>query len=164
MINKETNFEDAEQSQFGNNDNLTFKDIVLQHLKKITIFASVEMRGGFWQETPHPNPSTNAVLKVWTPDSREVYSNAVECLSDMLSPYFDEVMTKAEDKIIKEITKSYERNTINITGSKTKSEFKKLSDGVNFKIETSLYNKQLFRDLNKFLYRKKYLELGSVND
>ena len=164
MINKESKFEDAEQSQFGSNDNLTFKDIVLQHLKKITIFASVEMRGGFWQVTPSPSPTNNSIIKVYIPDSREVYSNAVECLSDMLSAYFDEDMTNAEDKIIKEILTSYERNTIKSAGSKTKREFKKQSDGVNFKIEQRKSNKRLFRELCKFLYRKKYLELGIIED
>ena len=161
MIKKEASFEDADQSQFSADNNLTFKDIVLQHLKKITLLASVEMRGGFWQQTPHPNPSINTDIKVYIPDSREVYSNAVECLSDMLSPYFDKEMIEAEEKVEKEILESYKKNTILQDGSR---EFKNQNSKVNFKIESRIQNKKLFRDLCKFLFRKRYLELGTIDD
>lgn len=81
----EPTFEDAESYSFNNlKDKITFRDIILQHLRRISQFASVEFRGGYWEikETPISTGGFSATItnKIYIPDTREVYSNAVECV------------------------------------------------------------------------------------
>jgi len=180
MNQNETNFEDAESYSYSfNKDKLTFKDIILQHLKKISQFASVEFRGGYWEIKEVPFSSGSGVVhsisnKVYVPDSREVYSNAVECLADMLYPYFDEEMKKAEQKCKKELEEAYNSNTILVEPERADEDeeqekayirkFKNQSDKLSYRSERVKINRKLFRALCSFLYRKKYLELGSIED
>lgn len=168
-------FEDADSYSYGfNKDKITFKDIVLQHLRKITTLASVEFRGGYWEIKPHPSPSCNIEYKIYVPDTRECYSNAVENFADMLAPYFDKVMKEAEKEAIEEDKKAYKDNTIvkqpdreDQTPEEAKQyerKFKDVWDRVSYRGERVKINRKLFRALCCFLYRKKYLELGSIED
>lgn len=171
----ETQFEDAESYSLNYmKDKITFRDIILTHLRKISQFASVEFRGGYWEIKPDPKPNSNIDYKIYIPDTREVYSNAVECLADMLAPYFDKEMKQAEEIAIKEDKKAYEDNTIikqSERNDRTPKEareddrsFKDIWKRVDYRTERAKINRKLFRALCKFLYRKKYLELGSIQD
>ena len=168
-------FEDADSYNLNYmKDKITFRDIILQHLKRISQFASVEFRGGYWEVKPHPNPSRNIDYKIYISDTREIYSNSVECLADMLAPYFDEEMRKAEQKAIKEDEEVFKDNTIikqperedqnPEEAKKYERKFKDVLDRVSYRGERVKINRRLFRALCSFLYRKKYLELGSIED
>ena len=140
-------FEDAENTSFNYmKDKISFRDIILQHLKKISQLSSVEFRGGYWETTPIILQGASTYTKKYVPDSREMYSNAVECFADMLCPYFDKEMKKAEEEAEEEL-KGLENS------SKEEHSHKKRK-----------INKKLFRALCSFLFRKKYLELGSIED
>lgn len=171
----EEQYEDAESySQNYMKDKITFRDIILQHLKKISQYASVEFRGGYWEIKPSPKPSSNIEYKIYIPDTREVYSNAVECFADMLCPYFDQEMKDAEQQAIIEEKEIYKNNTITKQPDRedqnpeeaTKYEriFKDVGDRISYRAERVKINRKLFRALCSFLYRKKYLELGSIED
>lgn len=157
-------FEDAESySPNMLKDRLTFRDILLSHLKKITGFASVEFIGGYWEQKPHPNPSSNATINVYVPDTREVYSNAVECLADLLAPYFDKEMKENEshyEEAKKDSFLALAKNSNNGRGYV----FADVEDRVAFRDIKRQAAQKLFRALCSFLYRKKYLELGSIED
>lgn len=165
-MEEHTKFEDGEGFSYNpDKDRMTFRDIILQHLKKITTLASVEMMGGYWQikETPLVlgNASTTVTSKIYIPDTRECYSNAIEVFSDMLLPYFDKEMKKAEEESSKELEEAYNNTTIEQSGHRI---FKKSSDQTEFRDQRVLINRQLFRALCCFLYRKKYLELGTLEN
>jgi len=175
MEEKQTDFEDAES--FGFNylkDKISFRDICLQHLKKISQFASVEFRGGYWEEKPDPRPNSNMNINIYIPDTREIYYNAIECFADMLCPYFDKEMKEAEETSINENKKAYDDNTIikekvredknSEEAKKYEREFKDQWNRVSYRSERVKINRKLFRALCCFLYRKKYLELGSIED
>jgi len=175
MPENEDQFVDAESYSMNfNKDQLSFKFIVLQHLQRIGQYASVEFRGGFWEEKPHPNIQVNSTIQVYVPDTREVYSNAVEYLADILYPYFDKDMKKSEEEAQKELQKAFENNTIviekdredkNIQEGKIVDRiFKKQEDKVFYRSERVKINRKLFRNLCSLLYRKKYLELGKIED
>jgi hypothetical protein len=169
---EETQFEDAET--YNPNfmkDKITFRDIVLQHLRKISQFASVEFRGGYWEEKEVPLGNMQTLTqRTYIPDTREVYSNAVECLADLIAPYFDAEMRKAEAKAEKDIDRALTDNTIEVEADRedeTPEEarhFKTLDDKISFRSERRRILRGLFRALCCFLYRNKYLELGSIED
>jgi len=163
------NFEDGDSYSYNfNKDNLTFKDIVLQHLKKITIISSVEFQPGFWEDRPIMVGGAHTSIRIYHADTREVYSNAVQCFADMLFPYFDEEMKQEEEKyqkliedafedfteLVNEEGKHFERRTY-LNGQKNK---------INYRILKRQIYQSLFRCLCSFLYRKKYLELGTIED
>ncbi len=145
----EEQFEDAESySSNFMKDKVTFRDLILQHLKRISQLASVEFHGGYWNDKMVSVGGGSTMVKIYVPDSREVYSNAVECFADMLFPYFDKEIIEQEEKCVTAIEESKEKSKDRITLSKAKRES----------------NRILFRALCSFLFRKKYLELGSIED
>lgn len=154
----DTKFQDAEEYGMAfNKEQLTFKDIVLQHLKKIGAFASVELRGGYFQDRIKNMGGASLTERTYIPDSREVYSNAVNYLSDILFPHFDEEMRKQEEehnKKLKEVLKKIWDDEENEREAKRQKYREKKAEN----------RRKLFRDLCSFLYRKKYLELGKIED
>lgn len=160
---EEIKFIDAEDITASYDKSITFKDIVLRHLQKISTFASVEFRGGYWEERPFVSGGMSGSYKTYVPDTREVYSNAVEYLADILYPHFDEQMINEE----KELTKIKEQ-AFDKYSRKVDSDSNKQFDSTTlrrFYREACLSaNKKLFRSLCSFLYRKRYLELGVLED
>ena len=183
MADNNTHFEDAETYGFNyGKDKLTFKDIVLLHLKKIGGFASCEWRGGYWEEKPHPNIQYNAVIRTYVPDTRETYSNAVGYLHDILYVYFDKKMKEASETAEKETEEALNDNTIEQEkdrGEETEEEieeeitqevkkyhrkFGSIDNRMTYRKIRAEINRKLFRALCCFLYRKKYLDLGAIED
>jgi hypothetical protein len=174
-MDKENQFQDAENftADFSK-DQLTFKIIVLQHLKKIGEYASVELRGGFWEVRPNPNPQINSETKIYIPDTREVYSNAVEYFFDILFPHFDKEMKKAGEEAERSLKEVFEKTTVFVEkdredttaeeGEEQDRIFDKVENRVFYRTERVKVNRKLFRDLCSFLYRRKYLELGKIED
>ncbi len=99
----------AEEFISSKDKKLSFKDIVLGHLKKILEMSTTEFRGGYNTTVMHGNWTE----KVYVPSSKKNYIQAVEHLSYVLLPHFDNDMEKdfndyekqvgeIKDKIIKE--------------------------------------------------------------
>ncbi|KKK85206.1 hypothetical protein LCGC14_2775650, partial [marine sediment metagenome] len=107
----EPRFVDAEQYQGQSHiENLSFKEILLRHLKRITELASKEMRGGFWETKSQILASSMvAENRYYVADTREEYSNAVDCLADLLLPYFDKKMVVEEKENDKKLESEYKK-------------------------------------------------------
>ncbi len=138
---------------FGRGDKTSWREIVLEHIRKILECSRTEFLGGFWNETGN-NPS----IKTYVFDTRATYINSINALADVLLPFFDKDMktafkdhaTKREkDAIRKEITKKYpkEAKTLDPKGWKREIE--------NFRLE---HSRTLFQELNKLLRRTDYLK------
>lgn len=143
-----TEFIDAEAySPTGNKNDLTFKQIVLDFLKKMGSLASVEFRGGYWINKFHKVEGTQfmAEEKNYIPDSREVYCNAVEFLQDILYPHFDEKMLKGSDTIESEI------NALDCNGDDYPKQKLRLC-------------RKLFREISCFLKRENYFMIEAYID
>lgn len=163
--NDDVRFEDAES--YNPNylkDKLSFRDIILNHLRKISQFSSVEFIGGYWEDKPVMSPNSNMAIKVYVPDTREIYSNAVECFADMLAPYFDKEMKRAEEQAEQEKEQARKEYKDTCKGIRSKGEIPDIFIRVEFRDIKRKINKKLFRSLCSFLYRKKYLELGEIQD
>ena len=156
-------FDDGESIGSYSNDGVTFKEIVLQHLRQITRFSSVEFRGGYTQQKVVNTGGITNVAQTYIPDTREVYSNAVECFADMLCPYFDTTMTAAEKSCTTEIKKSFDSEFKQPKEKRAAEAVETVNRDIH-RVNKRNANKKLFRALCCFLYRKKYLDVGTLED
>jgi hypothetical protein len=81
-----TEFIDADRYQGGGNNDLSFRFIVLEHLRKILYLASTEFHGGYWKEERVNNYFSN---KTYVPATHEAYSNAIDGFADILHVHLD---------------------------------------------------------------------------
>ena len=151
MENEETNLDTAEKG-------LTFKEIVLNHVNKISQLSSVEFRGGYWQETIQSVGGAAVTNRKWIGDSREIYSNAVEYLYDLLFIHFDDDMKKEGEVAEKKIDKLYDEVLEDSDSDKDFRIFKSDDSKSYFKIKKREISRELFRALCCFLNRKGYLK------
>lgn len=146
----------------GDNEKLSFKAIVLQHLQKILSLSTNEFIGGYWRNVV----SGSMVSKEYVPDSRACYIQAVESLASILHPHFDDTM-KEQYMILSKVfgyTWTIYMNDYKKTIEKYYPELKdddtmKKSDveGV-MKAHKLKDAKLLFIELNELLYRQDYLK------
>lgn len=132
-----------------NQEKFDFKQIVLQHLKKILELSSVEFHGGYAKIIP-----TNPPKEEYVPDNRKGYIQAVESLARVLSPHYDKEMRKDYD----EIEKQKEDLIIELKGEKLGLVY--TFDKKNRKVyDRSLLEiaHNLFSKLNLLLKRVDYL-------
>ena len=101
--------QDAQDMEMNSSSGNSFKEIVMIQLRKVTINANVEFRGGYY--TMNPLKGSNAEKEIYVQDSREVYNNGVYALCLILSPKFDKKMT-ASFEDFKEKSKSLEQKFI----------------------------------------------------
>lgn len=87
----EPRFVDAEQYQGqGQQEGLSFRQIVLAQLSRCALRQSAEWHGGHYDE----RVVGNSVARVWVPDTFDEFIHSVQCLHDLLFPYFDPTMTQ----------------------------------------------------------------------
>ncbi len=159
-------FEDTETTNFSyGKEGISFKDIILNHLKRISEFSSVEFRGGYWEEKQiHLGSGNFQTERTYVPDSREIYTNAVDVLADLLYPHFDSEMKKAEEYLLEEWrvwTDAHSDEKGFITDEKGKI----TNEAVQIQRNKKRGNRKLlFRQICCFLYRKKYLDMGSIEN
>jgi len=128
---------------------IEFRDLVLEHMRKILEITSIEFRGGFEKEII----IGNQIVKEYIPDSRKQYIQSIESLSDVLLPYFDKKMKEK----YKEITKKIDSLIENMK-KKEKPTDKEIREYTLTKLELC---RKLFQSLNLLLKRNDYLK-GSI--
>lgn len=171
MEEEQTKFIDAETYTGQGQEKLTFRDIVLSHLKKIGTLASVEFRGGYWDEKAIHTSSVTNIIRTYIPDTREVYSNSIDYLHDLLYPHFDKKMLEASKKAEEEDSIAFEEMTHEATREdetpeeeKKYRKFSNVKERVAYRDMRVKINRKLFRELCCFLERKKYLKSESFED
>ena len=143
-------FVDAESYMGGRQERTTFKEIVLQHFKKIANFQSTEFRGGYWEQKIN---SSGMITHFYIPDSREVYVGSISYLYDLLLPYFDKEMTEASKKV-DEDTETAKKYWLEHKESDSTDD----TEYVSFLNKKLKLKRGLFQELSKLLHRLKYLE------
>ena len=176
-----SDFIDAETEWRSNKDDITFRYIVMKHLMKIALLCCVEFRGGYWQQKITIGKDGPPIEeKVYVPDTREEFSNAVNFLHDILIPYFDKSMEESSESInksLKEIRiKCIQKTSVNETQFLDTSEEDSviLSSGHytgNDKLVIESYRfikmnlmRKLFQEISKFLKRVDYLGAQSLEE
>lgn len=139
---EQVKFIDAESYQGKQDTKISFRQICLNQLSRITERMTKEWKGGYWQERIVPVGNLSVKEKIYIPDSRAEFTNGVFCLHDLLISYFDKKMNKDSKDINKELDdlKSKDPN------------------------EKVLIIRKLFQALNKLLFRKHYLEGKTFED
>lgn len=132
-------------------DIISFKIIILEHLRRCITLGSKEFTGGYWQTKTHIVGSSQIQDHFYVRDSREEYSNAVSALADVLLPHFDKEMTKAEEEHEKGINKHGEEPDDKEKQSK-------------HRMKRAMLKRKLFRELNKFLKRVNYFDMEDMVD
>lgn len=132
---------------YNKKEGTSIREIILEHLKKILEISRCEFRGGYYEE----KFTGNVNEKIYVPDSRKQYIQAVESLSDVLLPYYDKDMeerAKAIDIEIEESLNTFEKSKKS-TGSKEH----------NVYVITKLkLMRMLFQQINYLLHRNNYLK------
>jgi len=131
-------FIDADSYQGGKQEKVTFRDIVLSQVKKISDNSNKEFKGGYYDYKPINVGQFGSSVKVYVPDSREVYSNSVEYLYDLVFPHADKELIKSGEIAEKEIEEVYSKSFV--FNKKRKEKLKEL-DGK----EKEEYLKEMFR-------------------
>jgi len=149
-------FEGAEGFRKGDIANLSFREIVLMHLRRITQLSCVEFRGGYWNEKTHAIGGMGFTEKIYIPDSRECYVNAVDMFSDLLLPIYD----KTAKKEIEDLETSFD-NKYKLFEKQEKKGKDIMQKWKQFKLKNK---RQLFRELSLLLKRLKYLEGKSFGE
>jgi len=98
----------------GEEEELTLKFIVLQHINRISQLTCQEFTGGYWEEKPFKTPGGVMFSREYHQDIREAYVNAVDFLIDVLEPKGDKIF-KAK---VEQAYKDYETNIKDITDDK----------------------------------------------
>jgi len=134
-------------SRWGNKGGMTYQEILMNQLSRITKIASQEFREGFWKSMPMKT-GTGAVMmtKVWISDGRKEYINAIQCLNDLLLARFDDEMKKQFKQLendLKERKKKYTKE------GKTETKY------INYELKI---HRKLFQQLNLLIGRMGYFE------
>lgn len=88
-------FIDGETYKGGKGEGITFKQIVLNQVSRITKLMSKEFHGGYYNEKVKPLGGDVPIIeRTYIEDSREQFKNSVNCLYDLLYPQFDKQMEK----------------------------------------------------------------------
>jgi len=80
-----------------NKDKLSIKDIVLQHIKKISMICCSEFIKGHWNKHPTPTATGILITEVYVEDTRKMYCEAINFLVDVLYPISDDAFKKYVD-------------------------------------------------------------------
>ena len=160
---QEPEFVDMDTHQLGG-DNITIQLIVLEQVRRITRLYSREMRGGYWQNRITQQGGSNTNTLVYIPDTREELCNAIQCLHDILLPYFDDEIEK-NLKDIEQALLDAEQECVKGTSLQDKyvmssDQYKEAGDKViveQYKHTKYTMYRHVFRELSRLLNRKHYL-------
>ena len=116
--------------------------LVFECIEKIFEISCHEFRGGYWIKKDHGN----WIEEVYVPDSRKVYCQAVESLSFIIHPHYNEDMKT----VMKDIDKKQEENLGKYDNKKITYE--------KFITTKLVLMKQVFKKINYLLKEKDYLK------
>ncbi len=96
------------ESWKGSSEKVSYKDIILKQISRITTISSKELTHGWWKKGLVAGGSYETILQ-YISDGRESYSRAVEVLHDLLAPKFDKEMEAASTKLNKQLANLYDK-------------------------------------------------------
>lgn len=118
------------------NQDISFKQCILNHLSKISSICSKEIAEGYWERRPVSVGSTTEFIEKWHEDTREAYCNSIKYLYILLEPYFT-------------------KESITITFN--------LANDLNIQDKITQADKT-FLEISRLLNKKNYFEGGVLRD
>lgn len=141
-------------TNFYNNDKISFRDIVLEHLKRCIKLGSVEWRSGGYEDKVAVTNGVVNIAKIYISDTREEYIHAVLQLRCLMIPHYDKEMLKYDatyNDSVNQLFSEYEKD-------KTKQ-----SANIFRNKQLQLTN-ELFIELNKLIFRHDYFSIGGYSE
>lgn len=129
---------------------ISFKQICLDHYKRILEISTSEFTGGYWNYVY----SANVTNKSYVTDKRKEFIQAVETLALSLFPHFDEIMKKEYDLFLKQDKKLFDKYAGEDGFIRSGEDNKKIKHS----IERLDLMKDLFRNLSCLMYRLDYFK------
>jgi len=83
-------------------EEISIKQIILRHIRKISDISSQELTSSYWQKKPIKISDGIVMSEIYKPDLRLAYSNSVDCLHDLIKPYIDDKFTKEYNQLKKQ--------------------------------------------------------------
>lgn len=142
---KDVEFIDAESYSYQK-EGMSFKELVLRHLAKISQICTREFKEGYWQNKPVNAGVGTYMVAHYVEDTRDAYINSVNFLNDLLLPYFDTEMKKQTELIEKETEEKLKE---------FQDSGKKSTEWIYEKLDIK---RKLFQQLSLLLKRIGYLE------
>jgi hypothetical protein len=145
-MEEEIEFVDAD-TEWQNPKSNSFKDIVMNHLARISTICTKEFKAGYWEHKPIAAGSGVYLSKIYKEDTRDAYINAVDFWHDILLPKFDKEAIANVQKIESDL----------------EVERVKIKDKIDEWKDAKLVSRRLvFRELSLLLKRLDYLQTGSI--
>lgn len=162
MAKEEYRYLEADEQTWGSKDEtITHKMIVMEHIRKIGRNCNVEMRGGYWEKKEHPT-KRDEVLEVYIPDAREVFSNSIMFLFDLLYAKLDKETLKKCEEIEEKHDKLIEKYAVkNLRGDYT---HKNETERMYYREARLIIMRKMFRTICVWLESNNWLEIGIYTD
>lgn len=160
-MSKDVQFIDAESYQGGGiNDKITFRIIVLEHIRRLFSLGSEEWHGGYWKDVSYGVNNLIGTTQVYVPNTRKKFNNAVWTLYDFLEPHLDqkgiEAFKEAQKKGVDQCEELYKEYAVK--NEEGRWEFRNKTYKAMFEDEKiDLLTRPLLRVLSRFLKSTDYL-------
>ncbi len=133
---------------------LSIREIILRHIRKISDLSCQELTESYWEERPVKIGSGVSIIKKYHPDLRCAFINAVDFLFYLIDPY----TTKDKKGIFKkEVGKLKKSEDSKWKSSKDESQ----SDWTDKKLDIQ---KKLFSEIMLFLNRIKFFQSDDYHE
>ncbi len=140
--------------KFSNREELSLKEIILRHIRKMSDISCQELTPSYWEERPVKIGAGVSLIKKYHPDLRSAFINAVDFLFSLIQPYMPKDKKGSFKKAIGNIKKS--------ENSKWKSYKNKNQDEwVQAKLEIK---QKLFSEIMLFLNLIKFFTSSEFNE
>jgi len=143
----------------------SFKEICMNHLARIGLLSSCELRGGYYAAV---KTKSGDEKEMYVQDSRESLSNAIYFLAQVLILKFDKPMKESFEKFIKEkeelkqkFLKKTKIDDVEVLGESYYEDKEKILLE-EYKIKKMELYKELFTELSTLLARLRYFEIGGA--
>ena len=141
---------------YNQQDSISFKQILLEHMKKILEISTHEFREGRMENKIGADGLT---LPVYISDTRKSFIQSVETFTDILFPYFDKTMIEDYEEIMMRVEKN--KDDYNTYGGERGEGTEAYTEYISKELNLM---KKTFRVLNLLLHRIDYLKTAVFGD
>ncbi len=138
----------------ANKSDLSIREIILRHVRKISDLSCQELTESYWEERPVKIGSGVSIIKKYHPDLRCAFINAVDFLYHLIAPYTPKDTSGNFKKEVGRLKKSEDNKW---KSSKDESQ----SDWVDKKLDMK---KKLFAQIMLFLHKIKFFQSDDYSE
>ena len=97
------------QEELSRPDELTIREIILRHIRKMSDISCQELTPSFWEERPVKIGSGISIVKKYNPDLRSAFINADVFLLSLVKPYMERDKGDSFKKEVENFDKKLEK-------------------------------------------------------